>query len=424
MNIQIIPITQVSFGDRQRSDTPEDHISELAQDIQENGLIHAITLAESNRLVAGFCRLNAIGRLGKEYYYAGKPVPAGHVPVVYTHLVDEGALFRLELSENLRRKNLSPMDEARAIAKLHKLLSANTPGWTRADTGQEIDRTRGVEPRTPQAAREEVGDSLLLDSFANDPDVAKAKTRSEAVKIAKKKLQSEFTASLGALAGIVDTPHKFYEGDCREILTTLPDASVSCIITDPPYGMGADTFGEQTHSMGHQYEDTVELAISIATAVFKEGARVCKPDAHAYLFCDPRRFAELQELARAHGWTPWATPLIWHKPGLGHAPQPGFFGRRYEMILFAQRGNRKLSKSASDVFEFPALKDKLHAAQKPAELYAVLASLSAFPGEVLLDPCAGAGTIFRAAKLGGYNAVGIEADALYANICRSVIAEG
>ena len=27
------------------------------------------------------------------------------------------------------------------------------------------------------------------------------------------------------------------EGDCREVLPTLPDASVDCVISDPPYGM-------------------------------------------------------------------------------------------------------------------------------------------------------------------------------------------
>ncbi len=126
-------------------------------------------------------------------------------------------------------------------------------------------------------------------------------------------------------------------------------------------------------------------------------------------------------MAKTSGWQPYATPLLWHKPGMGHAPQPGYFSRHYECILFAQKGNRKLSKVRSDVFEFPPVKDKIHAAQKPVELLKELLSLSFFPGESILDPCCGSGGIFAAGKDLNLKVTGIELDPKYVAICKELI---
>lgn len=29
---------------------------------------------------------------------------------------------------------------------------------------------------------------------------------------------------------------KLYQGDCMELMRDIPDGSVDCVITDPPYG--------------------------------------------------------------------------------------------------------------------------------------------------------------------------------------------
>ncbi len=127
-------------------------------------------------------------------------------------------------------------------------------------------------------------------------------------------------------------------------------------------------------------------------------------------------------IAREHEWQVFATPLIWYKPNIGHAPWPGYFSRRYEHILFAQRGGRALQRSRADVFEYAAETKKIHAAQKPVDLIKELLSLSFFPGEKVLDPCAGSGTIFRAAKSLNMRATGIELDDQSVGFCKAAIA--
>ena len=430
MSIETILLPAESIlvsSDRQRKEFPERHVAELAKSIERDGLLHAIAVTETGELISGFCRLSAIRQLSSPYRYGNLEVPAGMIPCLKMDNLDSGELFRLELEENLRRKNLSPVEEAQAIAKLHTLCISEVPAgtWFKSDTGKKLDEIRGVGPDTRSASSQskEIVDAILLDSFAQDPDICKATTKAEALRKARKKLEMDFMAGLGALSSNTSSEHNIVEGDLREVLPLYPDLHFAGIICDPPYGMDAETFGEQAFHIGHQYDDNKDSALEITGYILQEGYRICKEDSHIYLFCDIRHWPELYNQALEAGWHPYATPLIWHKPNVGHAPQPGYFLRRYEAILFAYKGARKLRTSSSDVLEFAAEGDKFHAAQKPTALYEKLMSLSFLPGESVLDPCAGSGTIFRAAKKLSLKATGIELDSQYAARCKLVISE-
>ena len=421
----MLPIESVQVGTRQRTldAATSKHIAELADEIRSNGLLHAVAVNKRYELVSGWCRLNAIKSLKSPYFYASASIGVGFIPCAVVHQEAERDLFRLELMENLRRKALSPMDEAKAIAALHRMFAAeHGREWTETDTGVAVDTLRG-DTRLPVVSRQEVADSLILDSFSNDPDVQKAKSRSEAMKIARKKMEQSMTEGLGILATAAHKDFSVIRGFCDEVMGKIPVGTLAGIIADPPYGIDADLFGDQAMVTGHQYADTEEASLEIAKSIFKLGYYACDDNAHLYMFCDIRRFLRLQSIAESYGWQVFQTPLIWHKVSMGHAPQPGYFSRRYEAILFARKGDRKLQKVRSDVFEYPAMHNKIHAAQKPVELYAELMKISFYPGEKVLDPCAGSGTIFRAAKLCNLQALGIELDEQYFNVCKQVIEE-
>lgn len=429
MQTMLIPVDQVHIGSRQRTEdqATEKHILDLARDIQENGLIHAPLIDANNELVAGFCRLSAVKRIAVEYFYGGTKVAPGFIPVTVTHMTDQRDIFRVELHENLRRKNLTPVDEAKAVAKLHQFFASQDKNWTREDTGRELDSLRGDVPRERAAQSNEVSDALLLAGFDTDEDVLRAPTRKAAVAVAKKKLEQNLMATLGEYMGdeiSLSSDYEVIQGDCREVMLTLPEGEYAGIVCDPPYGIEADTFGEQAMKTGHQYADSKELAYDIVSSVFTHGQRICGAEAHLYLFCDLRYFEDFRRMGDSQGWRVFNTPLIWHKPNIGHAPWPGFFGRRYECILFACRGARALQKSRSDVFEFAADTNKMHAAQKPVALLKELLSLSFFPGEKVLDVCAGSGSIFKAARELGIRATGVEKDEQFVGFCKAAIAEG
>lgn len=414
--IVVLPAASILIpSDRQRKGYDQKHINALTDSIREGGLIHSLHITDSLDLISGGCRREAVLGLNAPYRYGDSEIPAGHVPCLIRSGLSEVQITLLELDENLRRKNLTPAEEAAAVAKLHRLKEQENPGnWTKGETAAAVTAIR-----QDTATSQEVADSLLIDQYRDDPDIQKATSRAEAVKAAKKKMADLFGSALSNLTVLKSEDYILHEGNCLEIMQALTPSSFAGIVTDPPYGVDADSFGEQ--SFGHNYTDDEANAFEIAEAILGQGFNLCKEDAHLYMFCDIRYWLELADICRASGWRPYATPIIWHKPNAGHAPQVGYFTRRYEAILFAQKGSRRLSQSSSDVWTFNAVQDKVHAAQKPVEVIHHALKLSFFPGETILDPCAGRGTIFEAAKLAGLRATGIEVEATSIALCKQTI---
>lgn len=427
--MQTLPISSITVPpDRQRSFFDPIKLHELKESIKNEGLFHAIILSEENILVAGATRLRAISELyqtpGISLFYDGKEIPFGQVPFTYTHKTDEASLFRIELEENLRRENLSPLDEAQALARLHELLQGAAPELVpgtglKADvtikqTAEELGRISG-DPRPSDQQR--IADSIIVDKFKDHPDVKRAKSLPEAARVARKIMEREFREVLGRMQNTQpqESRHSIILGECSSILPQLDPGTVDVIIADPPYGVGADQFGEQS-LIGHEYKDDEAAFIAVMGAIMGQANRICKPDAAMFVFMDILQFENVAKrfpkFLGTEGWYVWPTPLIWHKPNRGHAPQPKRGpSRRYEAILYAIRGNREVRKTGSDVLTFAVPDDRQHGAGKPVDLYKELLSWIVYPGDVVLDPCAGSGVVVPAANALDCRAIAIEKDA-------------
>jgi DNA modification methylase len=68
-------------------------------------------------------------------------------------------------------------------------------------------------------------------------------------------------------------------GDCRDVLPTLPDRSVQCVVTSPPY------WGLRDYGVAGQIgsEATVEEWVDVMVAVFREVRRVLRDDGTVFL---------------------------------------------------------------------------------------------------------------------------------------------
>jgi len=69
-----------------------------------------------------------------------------------------------------------------------------------------------------------------------------------------------------------------YHGDCRDVLATLPDASVDAVVTDPPYELAF---------MGKGWDSS---GIAFDVAMWAEVLRVLKPGGHLLAFGGTRTF--------------------------------------------------------------------------------------------------------------------------------------
>lgn len=408
--------------DRQRTEPAEKHINELASSIIANGLINPITVTQDRTLVAGFCRLSAIRLLfsrGESFVYDRKEVPLGQIPVLLASSEEKDVLFRIELEENVRRKNLTPAENAKALARLHELFKAGKPEWTQKDTASVLTEHELFDSQN--SAEVVLSRSLIIASQSDDEEVKGAKTVREAYAIARRKTEANLLHALGELL-TEEEPASYctlIEDKYRNAI--LPDNTFDCIIVDPPYGINAGEFGEQAKSGGHFYDDS-EAAFwsAIQYLTSPELIRACKAQMHLFCFLDIRNFFRAADfLTREGSYYVWPTPLIWAK-NTAHLPQPDLGPKRsYEAILFASRGRKTVRRHGSDVLSYGSEPNKVHPAQKPVALYRELLSWSCSAGDSVLDFCCGSGTIFAAVKDEAIYATGIEVDSAMAKIART-----
>lgn len=412
-NIQLAP-------NRQRSTFAPDRLNELRESIEARGLFHPIVLREERGqffLVAGERRLRAVSELydlGGTFTHDNDPVPAGHIP--YVSLGELSVLDReeAELEENIRREDLTWQERASATARLAELRRKQgeaglIPPPTTSSLAEEI-RGSGVGH-----AREATRREMIVAAHLDKPEVAAAKTVDDAFKILKREESLTKNRELAATVGKTFTAesHRLHHKDATEWLLECPSGAYDVILTDPPYGMSADQFGDAggCATAGHDYGDTQEVFERCVAALVSQSMRITKPTAHLYCFCDLEKFSILRETFQLAGWEVHRTPLIWHKPNGNRVPWPQYGPRRqYELILYAVKGKRPVNLIGSDILTFPSDKNLGNSAQKPVALLSELLKRSCRPGDTVLDPFCGTGSIFPAAHAAKILATGVEID--------------
>lgn len=389
----------------------------LAQNIAEKGLFHPILLQNDGKtLIAGEHRLKAITELageGKTFLFNGEEVPPGHIPFTILAALDPLAVREAEIEENDLRVELSWQDRAAAVADLHQLRleQAEARGDIQhlQDTAKEI---RG-ETYNPKAITD-VRDDLITAQFLDDDDVAKAASRKEAMKIIEKKLRQEHREKLAETHQLNKTksPHSLIHGSLFDELPKYEPGSFECIISDPPYGIGADTFKNQS-AVKHTYQDDADYADQVITCIAEEGYRITTEEAHLYMFHDVRRFPEMKAILEAAGWYVWPWPMIWYKGnGNGLLPRPSHGPRRvYEAIVYAIKGDKETQAVGPDVLAISHDKSTERGAHKPVDLYETLINRSCLPGDRVLDPTCGTAPILTAATRCNVIATAIEIEA-------------
>ncbi len=104
------------------------------------------------------------------------------------------------------------------------------------------------------------------------------------------------------------TCHKFnhgtiYQGDCLELMESIPDGSVDLIVIDPPYNIGKAEW------------DKIENYVEWMGGVFSECERVLKDNGSFYFFHnDFLQIVELQNWLNLNGQFMFKQLIVWSKP--------------------------------------------------------------------------------------------------------------
>jgi site-specific DNA-methyltransferase (adenine-specific) len=192
------------------------------------------------------------------------------------------------------------------------------------------------------------------------------------------------------------------QSDAVAWLRTLPSDSIDLLITDPPYeslekhrAVGTTTRLKHSKSSSNDWFSIFHN--DRFPELFVEVFRVLRRNTHFYLFCDPETMFVAKPVAEKAGFKFWK-PLIWDKCKIGM----GYHYRaRYECILFFEKGKRKLSDlGVADILQAPRISGG-YPAEKPPVISEVLIKQSTEPGQLVIDPFMGSGSVGVAAVTNG-----------------------
>ncbi len=229
-----------------------------------------------------------------------------------------------------------------------------------------------------------------------------------------------------------------HRGEALRIQQTLPDDSVDCVCTDPPYSSGGFSIGDRSKSTTEKYVQSGQAKthpdfagdsrdsrsyMTWCTLWISECVRILKPGGYFYSFTDWRQLPTLTDAIQCGGIT-WRGTIAWNKGPSSRAPHKGYHRHACEFISWGTKGQIAIAThdgpyaGCIDVPVLPA--EKFHLTGKPTALMRELVRCVA-PGGTVLDPFAGSGSTGVAAVQAGLSFIGIEREAAYVDIARDRI---
>lgn len=222
-------------------------------------------------------------------------------------------------------------------------------------------------------------------------------------------------------------------GDCMDIMRKLKAGSVDLVFTSPPYNIGKAY--EKRVSL-RLYRDWMAVVVRETARLLRDGGSACwqvgswvqgKHPKREYLPLD-FMFIPLLEgcgLTLRHR-------VIWQFNSGLHARH--HFSGRHETILWATKGKFRRGPGAAierlgHVWSVPNVKHNHpektgHPAQFPEELVLRFVNELTKPGDLILDPFFGAGTVGAVAAKTGRRCIGIELEGKYVAMATERIRRG
>lgn len=244
-------------------------------------------------------------------------------------------------------------------------------------------------------------------------------------------------------------------GDCRELLKTIPDNSVTLVVTSPPYNIGKK-YGK--------YSDKISLEEwkELINDVTKEIYRILKPNGSFFLNLSPIPLGNDKEILplpyigydimkennfKIRNIITWTfnnmqnctnrlsgryENIVWGVKNLNNY----IFNLDEVRIPYITKNDKRLvggiGRNPTDVWYFDRVNnmtkkklDLTHPTIYPLPMIVRILKMSSNVGDTILDPFAGSGTSLVAAKILNRKAIGFELDTKYKNECeRRLATEG
>jgi site-specific DNA-methyltransferase (adenine-specific) len=202
--------------------------------------------------------------------------------------------------------------------------------------------------------------------------------------------------------------------DAWDFVRLLPDESLDCIVTDPPW-TALDrhrAWGTTTRLTQRKWFRTRDPDKTFVEQL----ARVLKPGRHMYVFHPALNGDTVKVFRQVTGWMEEAglnfeKALVWDKISMGMGYR---FRYRHELVLFASKGKMRPLNNLGipDVLQAKRVpsKEQVHDCQKPVELVKTLVLQSTDEGDLVADFFAGSGATGVACEETGRNYVLVDVE--------------
>lgn len=196
--------------------------------------------------------------------------------------------------------------------------------------------------------------------------------------------------------------NKIIHGDCLEIMKQLPDKSIDVVLTDPPYGIGEDSY---------RVANRDKLAKSTDYGKFDWDKKIGKEYIDEIV-----RVSKNQIIFGGNYYANWLSPsscwIVWDKDNSGDFADCELAWTSFPLAVrkFRYRWNGMLQEDMKNK------EKRYHPTQKPVALFKWILSKYSKEGDIVLDPFLGSGTAAIAARELHRDYIGIDISKEYCDI--------
>ena len=239
--------------------------------------------------------------------------------------------------------------------------------------------------------------------------------------------------------------YKIYNADCMDVLRTINQESVDCIVTDPPFGVNYKQ---------NFYDDKMEEVFKLVPLWYSNMFRVLKEQSYLFVFVGVKNIEIWIKEGREAGFlfkNIIATrafnngskiknnfsfvfqPILLFSKGKGRAfNEVDFFPTSYAWLADPRNTKKEAYQYQYPNFVLPTVafgtekfgsnkKKIIHPNAKSEPLCRFFIEIATNRGEIVLDPFMGSGTVGEATIKVGRKFIGIEKDEKYFNMAKNRI---
>lgn len=297
-------------------------------------------------------------------------------------------VFRQKAKENIVIENKNRSTDS---AKLPKRDSVDTRKEL-SKVAQVGERTLGMVKKIQEKAPEEVKQKLATGEVSINAAYKEIK------KEEKKEAQIEERKRLAEEGAKKEINIDFRLGDFEEVFADLPDGSIDCIITDPPY----------------PYE-----FIEVWSKLSRFAKRVLKPNGYCIAYSGQMYLPEVMQRMNENLDYYW-TFAVYHE-GQTQIVNGINLMCRWKPVLIFQNGKNKISNTFEDYFISDKREKNGHDWQQSKSGVSYLIEMFTKPMDTILEPFAGSGTTIIAAYEKKRNILAAEINEETYNIAKALL---